>query len=269
MNLIFSIKQCGVPIGAVLAGVLMPPLTLAYGWREALVACAVLVLALSALLQLKRGDWDGDRQPGAKVFADPLASLALIWKNGVLRWLAFASFLLSAVQLCLSGFFVTFMVTEMGLSLVLAGTLLALTHTAGAVGRLAWGWLADRLRSGTLALMANCAVAIVGALATASIAPDWPVWLMAVAAAVFGFSAIGWNGVFMAVIARQAPQNIGMATGGSLFITYAGIVTGPALFAELHDRGGVSYGGGFALLALLTVAAIACLVQGRRNINRI
>ncbi len=269
MNLIFSIKQCGVPIGAVIAGMLMPPLTLAYGWRAALVVCALLALFLSLLLQIKRNSWDGDRQAEASVFANPLASLALIWKNRVLRWLALASFLLSAVQLCLSGFFVTFLVAETGLDLVLAGTLLAVTHTAGAAGRLAWGWLADRLGSGTLALIANAAVGIAGALATAAIAPGWPVWLIAAAAALFGFSAIGWNGVFMAVIARQAPKSIGMATGGSLFITYAGIVVGPALFAELHDRWGVSYGGGFALLALLTAAAIGCLVRSRRNVNRI
>lgn len=269
MNLIFSIKQCGVPIGAVLSGMLMPTLTLAYGWRAALVVCAALALVLSGLLQAKRSGWDDDRKAQASIFANPLASLALIWKNRVLRWLALASFLLSAVQLCLSGFFVTFLVAETGLDLVLAGTLLAATHTAGAAGRLAWGWTADRLGSGMRALMANAALGILGALATAAIAPGWPVWLIACAGALFGFSAIGWNGVFMAVIARQAPKSIGMATGGSLFITYAGIVVGPALFAELHDRWGVSYGGGFALLALLSAAAVVCLFQGRRNANRI
>jgi predicted MFS family arabinose efflux permease len=92
---------------------------------------------------------------------------------------------------------------------------------------------------------------------------------MAAAAALFGFSAIGWNGVFMAVIARQAPQSIGMATGGTLSITYAGIVVGPAVFAQLHDRWAMSYGGGFSLLALLTALGIACLVLARRNVTRI
>jgi nitrate/nitrite transporter NarK len=163
---------------------------------------------------------------------------------------------------------VTYLVQEVGLTLVLAGSLLAVTHAAGAVGRLAWGWIADRVRSGTLALILNGCVGVVGAVATSLAAPEWPVWGIALAGAVFGFSAIGWNGVFMAVIARQAPRDIGAATGGSLVFTYAGVVVIPSAFAQLHDRAGVSYGDGFALLALLTAAGIGCLVLARRYVNR-
>jgi len=268
MNLIFSIKQCGVPIGAVVAGIVMPPLTLGAGWRAALMACALLAFAFSIALQPKRARWDEDRHPRARLFVSPLGSLALIWRNKVLRWLAFCSFLYSAVQLCLSGFLVTFLVQEVRLELVLAGTLLAVTHTAGAAGRLAWGWIADRLRSGTLALIANGCVGVLGALATAAVAPGWPAWAIALAGILFGFSAIGWNGVFMAVIARQAPRDIGAATGGSLFFTYGGVVLVPAAFAQLHERAGMSYASGFALLALLTAAGIGCLVLARRYVNR-
>ncbi len=268
MNLIFSIKQCGVPIGAVVAGVMMPPLTLAAGWRLALTACALLAIAFSAFLQPKRAQWDDDRERAAPLFVNPLGSLSLIWGNKVLRWLAFCSLLYSAVQLCLSGFLVTFLVEEVHLQLVLAGTLLAVTHAAGAAGRLAWGWIADRLRSGTLALIANGCVGVAGALATAAIAPGWPLWAIVLAGALFGFSAIGWNGVFMAVIARQAPRDIGAATGGSLFFTYAGVVIVPSLFAQFHERAGLSYGAGFALLALLTAAGIGCLVLARRHVTR-
>jgi nitrate/nitrite transporter NarK len=183
--------------------------------------------------------------------------------------LALSSFVYSAVQLCLTGFLVTYLVTEVGFDLVLAGSILAITHGAGAAGRLAWGWLADRLRSGTLAMIALGILGVVGALGTAAIDAGWPVWLVAAAAALFGFCAMGWNGVFIAVIARQSPQSIGMATGGSLAITYAGVVTGPAAFSVLHNYFGVSYAGGFALLALVTVAGIACVVVSRLHWLRV
>ncbi|HWA36829.1 MAG TPA: MFS transporter [Burkholderiales bacterium] len=266
MNLIFSIKQCGVPLGAMLAGFLMPPITLWAGWRAALFACAVMSVAFSLFLQPRRSVWDDDRDEAARLFASPLASLSLIWGNKVLRWLALCSFLYSAVQLCLSGFLVTFLVEEVHLQLVLAGTLLAVTHAAGAAGRLVWGWIADRLRSGTLALILNGVVGVLGALATAAMAPGWPAWAIALAGAIFGFSSIGWNGVFMAVIARQAPRDIGAATGGSLFFTYAGVVIVPSLFAQLHERAGMSYGSGFGLLALLTAAGVGCLAMARRHV---
>lgn len=267
MNLIFSLKQTGVPIGGILAGILVPPLTLALGWQAALLVCAAILVALSLAMQRPRGAWDDDRDAAAHVFARPFESIAIVWRNPILRWLALASFVFSAVQLCLAGFLATYLVAEVGLALVVAGTVLAVTHTAGAAGRLAWGWLADRLRSGSAAMIVLGVLGMVGALATAAVSPQWPLVLVAAATALFGFCAMGWNGVFMAIIARQAPKAIGAATGGSLTITYAGIVIGPAAFGALHDHGGVSYGAGFALLALVTALGVACIVQARRHIS--
>jgi MFS family permease len=266
MNLVFSIKQCGVPIGGVLAGLVMPPLTLAHGWQLALVVSALFMLFLSAFLQKPRSAWDGDRVPGTAVLASPLESVRLVWANGILRWLALSSLLYSAVQLCLTSFLVTYLVREVGLELVLAGTILAAVNAAGAAGRLAWGWLADRLRSGTAALILNGILSVAGALATASIAAGWPVWAIVAATALFGFSAVGWNGVFMAVIVRQSrPEAVALATGGSLTVTYVGITIGPAAFALLHDAGGVSYSEGYALLGAVLLAGITCLALARRN----
>jgi len=265
MNLIFSIKQCGVPIGGVLSGALVPALALAFGWQASLAACALLAVGLSLAMGPVRPRWDTDRDAAAPVMAAPLASLALVWRHKTLRWLAFASFAYSAVQLSLTGFLVTYLVAEVQLSLLVAGTILAVTHAAGAAGRLVWGWLADRIRSGTAALIANGAVALAGALATAAIVAGWPVWAIAAATSIFGFSAIGWNGVFMAVIARQsAPQDIAIATGGTLSVTFAGVIVGPSAFAALHDHAELSYSTGYALLALVTALGVACILRSRR-----
>ena len=89
-------------------------------------------------------------------------------------------------------------------------------------------------------------------------------WAIAAAAALFGFCAVGWNGVFMAVIVRQSrPEAVALATGGSLTVTYIGISVGPAAFALVHDHAGVSYAEGYALLAFLIAAGIACLAIAR------
>jgi hypothetical protein len=70
----------------------------------------------------------------------------------------------------------------------------------------------------------------------------------------------------MAAVARQSPQaSIGVATGGALSITYAGIIVGPSAFAALHDRLDVSYGEGFALLALVTTLGVGCVLRARRH----
>ena len=270
MNLIFSIKQTGVPIGGVLAGVIMPPLTVTIGWQWALVACAVGISALGITLQRVREAWDTERQPEAPLLEAARSALAIIWKHKPLRWLAAASFLYSGAQLSLSGFLVTYLVADVQMNLVAAGTVLAVTNAAGAAGRLFWGWLADRLGSGGLALMANGAASVVFALATAAMAPSWPIWMVAIVAAAFGFCAMGWNGVYIAVIARQAPAgSIGIATGGSLMVTYAGSVVIPPTFGALHTRLDLSYGTGFALLSGVTALGIACVYLVRRTALRI
>ena len=269
MNLLFSIKQTGVPIGGVLSGVLVPPITLAFGWQAGLATCALLAAGLAAAIGIVRRDWDTERVPGAAVFASALESLALVWRHAPLRWLSGASFLYSGVQLSLTGFLVTYLVSDLGLALVAAGTILSITHAAGAVGRLAWGWFADRVGSGGVALIVNGIFSAAGAMLVAAIAPGWPIAAVAIACAVFGFGAMGWNGVYIAVIARQCPPgSIGLATGGSLTFTYAGVVATPPAFAALHDRLGFSYGTAFALLALVTAVGIGCVWLARRAVLR-
>ncbi|WP_341911521.1 MFS transporter [Ferrovibrio terrae] len=267
MNLIFSIKQCGVPIGGMLAGLLIPPITLAFNWQMGLAFCALLGFGLSLLLQRARQAWDVDRLPDAPLLLSPLAGLHVVWRHPILRWLALCSFAYSAVQLSLTGLLVTYLVTEVGLHLVLAGTLLALAQTAGAFGRLAWGWLADRLKSGSKVLILNGVVAMLAAILTALIDASWPLSLTGATVMLFGFCAIGWNGVFMAVIARQAPpQSIGLATGATLSITFAGVVIGPSSFAFMHDALGLSYADGYLLMAFVTLIGALCMVIARRGI---
>jgi len=265
MNLLYSIKQSGVPIGGILSGVLAPPLAVAFGWQSSLAACALLLAALGVWIGVVRDEWDTDRRPGAPIFSSALRSFVLVWRHRALRWVAFTSFLYSAVQLSLTGFLATYLVSDAHMSLVLAGTVLSITHASGAVGRLTWGWIADRLRSGGLALIANGLLATLGALLAAAIAPNWPTVAVIATSAFFGFCAVGWNGVYMALISRLSPPgSVSFAVGGSLVWTYAGVIVMPPTFAALHDRLGWSYGRGFALLSIVTLLGVACVVFARR-----
>jgi MFS family permease len=260
INLLYSIKQTGVPVGGVLSGVLAPPIAVAFGWQAALGACAVLLAALGLAIGVVREAWDTDRDPRAPILAAVARSAALVWGHGPLRWISVASLLYSGVQVSLTGFLATYLVSDVHLSLVLAGTVLSITHASGAAGRLTWGWFADRVRSGAAALMVNGSLAAVGALLTAAMAPRWPIAAVIAAAALFGFCAVGWNGVYMALISRFSPPgSIGYAVGGSLIMTYAGVIVVPPALAALHNRLEWSYGMGFALLSMVTLAGVGCV----------
>lgn len=242
-NLIFSLKQTGVPLGGVLAGLMLPAIGLAWGWQAGLLATAALAGLVALLVQGARPAWDDDRQPGARGKARPLAGLALVWGHGPLRALALMTFCFAAVQLCLTTFVVTLLVEDLGRSLVLAGALASAVQVAGALGRILWGWVADRMGGGLRTLGLIGVISMLCAALTGFLTPAWPTAAMVAVLVVFGVSAIGWNGVFLAEVARLCPPGqVGAATGGALFFTFGGVAVGPALFSAL-----VPWLGGYAV----------------------
>lgn len=264
-GLVFSLKQTGVPLGGFLAGALVPVLVVTMGWQVAavVVASAAVVLALAS--QPIRASLDVDRKARAPLRAGALLGpLRVVWADRALRLLSLASFAFAAVQLSLTAFLVAFLVQEVGLSLVTAGLILSVAQTGGVAGRVLWGMLADAwvgVRPMLVALafvMAACA-ALMAALGAGA---PWPVAGIVALVLVYGATAIGWNGVFLAEVAHLAPPGqAGAATGGALFITYAGVVAGPALFGVLAGLPGgyaLAFGvmaAGSALGGLLVLAA--------------
>jgi MFS family permease len=97
------------------------------------------------------------------------------------------------------------------------------------------------------------------ALATAMLPAHPPALLVMVVLFIFGGSALGWNGVYLAEVARQAPAGMaGVATGGTLAITFFGVMLGPPLFGGLAGVFG-SYRVGFAALAVPLCVCAAVL----------
>ena len=102
------------------------------------------------------------------------------------------------------------------------------------------------------------------AIATAT----WSPIAIAVLAALFGATAIGWNGVQLSEVARIAPPGAaGKVTGATGFVTFAGVVVGPPSFALLSSLTG-SYRAGFLAFAGLSLVAGLALLRGQGTGNR-
>ena len=264
-NFIFSVKQTGVPLGGLVAGLMGPPIALAWGWQWAPVIVASFAILFALLLQPVRASWDDDRDRGAGLAVNPLPDLKLVLARPSFRWLAVAGASFGFVQLCFVAFVVTLLVAEVGFDLLVAGLTLSIVQASGAVGRLAWGWAADRIGDGLTVLVILGVWVTVGTLATAALAPDWPVPAVQIVAALFGFAAMGWNGVFLAEVARLSkPGTVGVTTGAFVAVFSVGAVTGPALFAFVTEQIG-SYTTGFALLSVIACATALAAVIARRS----
>ncbi len=251
MSFVFSLKQTGVPVGGALAGAVVPALVLLGGWRVAAYAVACLCLLTAVIAQPIRRENDADRDPARPISPrGPVRALALVASDPAVRRLSTCSFFFSALQLCLVTYLVTYLTSQLGYSLVQAGLMLSVAQGAGIFARIGWGALADRSRRPAAILgMIGCAMAVASA-AMALSSPEWPRALVAVLCAVFGGTAIGWNGVFLAEVAREAPKGKTVeATGGALFFTFFGVLITPPLFALIVENGG-GYGTAFGLVAV-------------------
>ena len=266
LSTVFSLKQTGVPLGGMLAGALVPTMLLAMGWQAALLAVAGACIACTFAAGPLRERLDAQRDDKTPLrLAGLVQPLGLVLARPALLKLALVSMLLCAIQLSLTTYLVAYLHGRLGYGLVAAGLVLAVAQASGAAGRILWGHAADAwLPPRTVLALLGVLVAL-GSIGAALLQPGTAVLAACALLAAFGACAIGWNGVYLAEVARQAPAGkASAATAGALVFTYLGMVLGPAAFS-LVLRVGDSYRLGFAALALPALACVALLLAGRRN----
>ena len=262
MALVFSIKQTGVPLGAMMAGAIVPSLMLALNWQWTMVMVAIACVLSALLAQPLRQELDELRQANLPFQMSALTSpIRMVLGHRPLATMAACSFMFCMVQMSLTTYLVTYLHDDLSYGLVSAGLLLSVTQMGGMGGRILWGFVADKWLGAqkTLALLA--ALMALCSLTTALFLPLLPLWGIWMVLIVYGASAIGWNGVYLSEVARQAPEGkASVATGGTLTFTFLGVVIGPPIFGALSTAFG-SYRAGF--LALLVTSSLCAWVLFR------
>lgn len=263
-NMVFSLKQSGVPLGGVLTAIVMPAIAVTAGWQWALWIDAAAALVMALVMERWRKRWDDDRVASTPLAASPMGSLAIIWRERRLRLMAIGGAGIVVSQICMQNYTVAMFYEEFSMPLVQAGLILTVAQVGGVCGRLFWGWHADRIRDALLALIMLAATLIVTTLCMTLLSADWPRVLVYILFFVLGMTASGWNGVVLGEVARAAPAGqVSSATGGALFFVNVGSTAAPLLFAAAFTTLG-SYSESFGLLVLPSIAALACMYQARR-----
>lgn len=225
LGLFMSIKQTGVPIGGFLAGLVLPPVAIAAGWRAAFGLAALLALAIAVC---------GLRLRGAAVLRggseEATGRSPLRERLGISLYGA----LMAGTQWVFLTYLVLYLTESEQLSLHLAGVALAVATAASVAGRLFWGWLSDRRgqRVAVLVAASAAAAAMLVLLAAGAAGPAvWPI------AAVMGAALVGWNGVFHALVAdRAGPGNLGRVSGETMTFVFGGSVVVPPVLGLVSER---------------------------------
>ena len=222
-SMVFSIKQTGVPLGAAAAGVLLPLLLLWTDWRHALAVLALASACVAPMIAPFRARYDAGLDAKARArhplrLRSIVAPIAEVSRDRPVLALAVTSGVYSCVQTSFLTYLISYLKLGLGYSLVTAGSVFAVSQLAGVAARVGWGTLADRLVAPRLLLaLLGIAMSLCG-VAAILFDPGWPVAVVLAVCTLYGATAVGWNGVYLAEVARLAPEGrIATVTGGTQF----------------------------------------------------
>ncbi|MEY4599319.1 MAG: hypothetical protein RLZZ445_2116 [Pseudomonadota bacterium] len=263
-NIMFSIKQTGVPVGGVITALTAPGIAVHFGYRWSLVVVGVLIAGLLVFMQRYRAHWDSDQRGNGGVEKSAFGGVPLVWQRRSLRWVSLVAMIFSGIQRIVLSFTVVYLVAEGGLGLVEAGVMLSVVQVGGSASRICWGWMADRLGSSLTVLMIICIVSLSSTLILVYFDPGWNRVLIYLLFFVIGATAVGWNGVFHAEAARLSPPGMAsVVAAGTTFFVFAGVLIGPAAFAAAYGSVG-SYSQTFLMVPAISMLALGLLALAQR-----
>jgi predicted MFS family arabinose efflux permease len=256
-GMIMAIKQTGVPLGGMLAGVITPIIAVRYGWEWAIgtfiIGSAIFVAALLPTVQWLNGDI---RSSNGRVVGhlDPIRRLLEIpgmWT------LITAGAMFSAALVCLRTFISVYLVKELGFNLELAGFAFSASQAAGLIGQIGWAALSDRILSPhrTMGLIGFLIAASATLMATFS--GHWSTSAICVVVGMYGAGAAGFVPLVLGEVARRAkPGQVGAVTSAANLFLLGGVVLGPMLFGGLASLQSYSIAFGGLAGCVFIVSAI-------------
>ncbi|WP_299979934.1 MFS transporter [Desulfobacula sp.] len=247
-GLVFGIKQSAVTVGAAVSGILLVYLADKVGPFNALgiIGLAISVMTILSLIYyhdpihpenisnnttaLKRGKF--------------LSEFGELFANKPFFYLSLIMALLGLAQGVVISFLILYATEKLGYSLLEAGSLLTLVMISGAVGRILWGFISDRLygarRKPVLIIISTLAVLTITALAVWDV--TWPKWLLIPVLMGLGLSTAGWNSVALVLVTEISTESrTGTSVGLASTIAWFGLASGPIAFGSIIDHFGYFY----------------------------
>ncbi|HWP73480.1 MAG TPA: MFS transporter [Methylomirabilota bacterium] len=142
---VVGLKQVGLPFGGALGALIMPPVALAFGWRAAVGCSAAAVGALAVLTWALYRDLP---EPETKGPAPAPPRFWAVMANRDLWLVGVSTLIFAGVQTVFLAFLVLYLRDVVHIALVVAAKYLVAAQVSGAIGRIGFGLLSDRLFGG-------------------------------------------------------------------------------------------------------------------------
>ncbi len=254
---ITAIKQTGVPLGAVVAGLVGPLFAGAGGWATAVACTTIVGLAIAAAL-LPAGLTSRRREHAPRRPTHPLEPIKRLLALPGIKTVIVAGIAYVVAQFCLRSFFTVYLVRDVGFSLSFAGFAFAVTQGAGIAGQLFWAALCGRVMTHHAVLAVIGTLMAVASGITACANGTWEAVAVLGISGLFGFTAAGFIPVVLgAVMSTSSADEAGALTSALNMFLIGSSLLGPVAFGAVAQ--GVGYSGAFVALAgVCLVGAVSC-----------
>jgi predicted MFS family arabinose efflux permease len=263
---VVGLKQVGLPFGGAIGAFIMPPLAIAFGWRTAVGVSGAVVGALALATWALYRDLPEPATPGTAAGL-PRPRFWAVIRNRDLWLVGVSTLIFAGVQTVFLAFLVLYLHEGVDIALVVAAKYLVAAQCSGALGRVGFGLLSDRLFGGQRRIVLAIAGlgSIACALALSITAPGTGPWVLVPLAVCIGFFGVGWNGVQHTLMAELAgPRAAGTAVGLGLAISSLGVTVCPPIFGLVVERIG-GFAAGWGALAAGMVVALLLLLPVRER----
>jgi predicted MFS family arabinose efflux permease len=262
-GLALSVRQTGIPLGGLVATAALPTIAHAAGWRWALVvAGALTALFVLPLLRV-------DSEPPTDVPARGSAPSPGRDRN--VRLLTIWGCMIIVGQYSLLAFLALDVHDATGRSLASASLLVVAAQISGIAGRLFWGALSDRVvaTGRKPMLLALTGTGLASSLVLYAVPRSAPFAVLVAVALFAGVALVGFQGLWVTMLAEAAPPDrVGATTGFAITFVTCAVTLTPPLFGLVADLAGTYRAIWAALAVLLALAFIpASLVHEREHVS--
>lgn len=255
-GLAMGIRQAGLPLGGLIAALLLPWLATHWGWRSAILAAAAVAMSGALFCIGLKQDRDG---PAGSAGSSATKSIRAFFVRADLLAITIMATLLAFGQFCVMSYLPLYLVDDFQLSKAGAAFSLIGVQIGGILGRLLWGFVSDRWaggdRTGTL-----IGICLGGGITTVALTAGSSTAVFAFSV-LAGITLLGWNGLYVTLLNERAGTEAATMLSLSMMILYIAAMLAPPAFGQAVEIFGYRWAWVGLIVPQLIAATLVWLVK--------
>lgn len=253
-SIVVGIKQSGIQLITLLAGLCIPIIMIKYSWQFTF----ILLLPILVMLILLA--------PKIALPNDASATLTLhFFKPNKLLSLLILTQLLVGITVSAFVTYLGLFAVSLGVTTATTGLLISLFGLMGMLSRICITTAVDKIKDETvlLSLLISAAIIVLMVLMLANHQRHWPLWFGAFG---MGSTVVVCNAIAMSILLRDERFGLSVNSSGLLSSGFlAGFMVGPALFGLIQTTQLGFYAGWLMLIIILVMALSVSIILYRTS----